>query len=67
MKILILTDRLDVGGAETHIALLARELIKDGHEVTVASSGGAIAERLKNSKITDVHSLFLTIIFIIMF
>ena len=54
MKILILTDRLDVGGAETHIALLARELIKDGHEVTVASSGGAIAERLKDSKITHI-------------
>lgn len=54
MKILILTDKLDIGGAETHIALLARELMENGHEVTVVSAGGAIAERLKSSKITHV-------------
>ena len=54
MKILILTDKLDIGGAETHIALLARELMENGHEVTVVSAGGAVAERLKSSKITHV-------------
>lgn len=54
MKILILTDRLDMGGAETHIALLASELSKGGHEVTVASSGGIIADRLKDLNIRHI-------------
>ena len=47
MKILILTDRLDVGGAETHIAQLAVSLLKAGNEVAIASSGGAIADWLQ--------------------
>ena len=54
MKILILTDRLDIGGAETHIALLAQKLSEEGHAVTVASSGGAIAERLKDLRIAHI-------------
>ena len=47
MKILILTDRLDIGGAETHIAQLALELLKEGNEVAVASSGGKVADWLQ--------------------
>ncbi len=54
MKILILTDRLDVGGAETHIALLARALAVAGHEVCVASSGGKEAEKLKKCGISHI-------------
>ena len=46
MKILILTDRLDVGGAETHIAELARGLRKAGAEVECLSSGGQTADLL---------------------
>ena len=46
MKILLLIDNLHSGGAETHVELLARELLALGHEVCVASSGGAIADRL---------------------
>ena len=47
MKILILSDSLNVGGAETHIELLANEIYKMGHEVAVASAGGLIQSRLK--------------------
>lgn len=46
MKILILTDRLDVGGAETHIAELALGLRRMGDEVDVLSAGGRTADRL---------------------
>ena len=46
VKILILTDRLDVGGAETHIAELSRGLKKRGEEVELLSAGGKAADRL---------------------
>ena len=55
MKILLLTDRLDVGGAETHIALLAQELLRAGNTLAVASSGGAIADRLESQGIAHFH------------
>ena len=51
MKILIVTDRLDIGGAETHIAQLAEALFRSGNEVIVASSGGLTAELLKEQNI----------------
>ena len=47
MKILLLTDRLDIGGAETHIAQLATELVRLGMQVWVASQGGETADRLE--------------------
>ena len=54
MKILILTDRMGLGGAETHIALLARTLVQEGHTVCVISSGGAMAEELKKCGIMHI-------------
>lgn len=51
LKILILTDRLTLGGAETHILTLAECLEARGHSVTVASSGGALASAVKHEKI----------------
>lgn len=47
MKILFLADRLENGGAETHIETLACGLAARGHEVTVLSAGGRVADRLK--------------------
>ncbi len=38
MKILIVTDKMGVGGAQTHIIELANELCELGHFVTVAAS-----------------------------
>ena len=52
MKILILTDHLDIGGAETHIAQLALSLFQAGNKVIVASSGGKIANWLEKQGIT---------------
>jgi glycosyltransferase involved in cell wall biosynthesis len=44
MRILLVYDHLDVGGAQTHGLGLARELIRSGHEVGVASRGGVMAQ-----------------------
>ena len=40
MKILMTLMGLEIGGAETHVVELARELTRRGHTVTVASNGG---------------------------
>ena len=40
MKILMATMGLDIGGAETHIVELSKELQSRGHQVVVVSNGG---------------------------
>lgn len=40
MKILMATMGLDIGGAETHIVELAKELRCRGHDVAIVSNGG---------------------------
>ena len=47
MKILMLTDRMESGGAETHLETLTLEMAKRGHKVAVLSCGGRIADRLE--------------------
>ena len=51
MKILLLTDRLTLGGAETHILTLYRALTERGHDVTVVSCGGSLSRLLKHVNI----------------
>ncbi len=46
MKILLLTDKMDIGGAETHIATLARGLREAGNEITLISAGGVYLKDL---------------------
>lgn len=46
MKILMVTMKMGIGGAETHIFELCRELQKEGHEITLASNGGVYADML---------------------
>ena len=46
MKVLLLTDRMDTGGAETHVAQLARGLSALGVGVVLLSGGGRLAEEL---------------------
>lgn len=46
MRVLLITDRMDHGGAETHILQLARGLSALGVQVCVLSSGGAGADSL---------------------
>ena len=48
LKILLLTDRLSVGGAETHITSLYRALSSLGHSVTVVSCGGELAKDIRH-------------------
>ncbi len=40
MRILMATMGLDIGGAETHIVELAKELKHQGHDVAIVSNGG---------------------------
>lgn len=44
----MLTDRMDVGGAETHIYELIRGLRRMGAEVELLSGGGRLADRLRD-------------------
>ncbi|MBR6708889.1 MAG: glycosyltransferase, partial [Clostridia bacterium] len=46
MKILMITMKMDIGGAETHILELCRELKQMGHTVTLVSNGGVYADAL---------------------
>jgi glycosyltransferase involved in cell wall biosynthesis len=55
MKILFLIDALEIGGAETHVELLATELKSMGHEIVVASGGGKIHNRLIKNGIKCIH------------
>ena len=57
MKIFILSSALDMGGAETHIYTLAKELLRLGQDVTVGSSGGRTAERLASLGVRTVYSV----------
>ena len=49
MNILMLTMALGIGGAETHILELARELVRRGDSVTVASRGGVFVPALEDA------------------
>ena len=51
MKILMATMKLDIGGAETHIVELSKELVRQGHEVLVASNGGVYVQELTEAGI----------------
>ena len=54
MKILMLISALELGGAETHVATLARSLKERGHQVFVASGGGALADELAREGIKQI-------------
>lgn len=45
---------LEIGGAETHVVELSRELVRKGHEVIVASSGGVYERELTEFGIMHV-------------
>lgn len=47
MKILMTLMGLDIGGAETHVMELAKELTRQGHEVILASNGGIYVPTLE--------------------
>lgn len=53
MKILMLIDRMESGGAETHVEALSDALCADGDRVEVFSAGGRIADRMERRGIVQ--------------
>ena len=45
MNVLLLIDALELGGAETHVITLARQLRVAGHGVCIISEGGALEQQ----------------------
>ena len=56
MKILMATMSMGIGGAETHILELSKELKKRGNEVWVASNGGKYNDELREYGIHIVQA-----------
>ena len=54
MNILLVTMGMDIGGAETHILELAKELKRRKYNVFVMSNGGKYVEELKESGIEHI-------------
>ncbi len=54
MKVLLVTMKMHIGGAETHVLELARGLRKRGVTVHVASAGGVFADQLQKEGISHV-------------
>lgn len=54
LRILLMADGMQSGGAETHVETLARGLAKRGHTVALFSEGGDIADRLSRDGIRTV-------------
>ena len=48
MKIIMALAGLDIGGAETHVAELSKELKRRGNEVVMISGGGVYREELES-------------------
>lgn len=57
-KILMATMKMDIGGAETHIIEVSKELAARGHEITVASNGGVFVPELEANGIKHVKIPF---------
>ncbi len=56
LKILLPTTGLDIGGAETHVVGLAKQLKKMDYYPVVVSSGGVYVEELERNNIVHYHA-----------
>lgn len=54
MRILMITDGMGIGGAETHVITLIEELTRMGEKITLISGGGAYADRLSENGINCI-------------
>lgn len=59
MKILMALNGLDIGGAETHVVELSKEIQRRGHKVIMVSSGGVYQKEVEESGITH-YTVLLT-------
>ena len=50
-NLLMALMQLDIGGAETHVVELSKELLKRGYNIVVASNGGAFVKELEEAGI----------------
>ncbi|MGE5542081.1 MAG: glycosyltransferase, partial [Bacillota bacterium] len=55
-RVLLAAMSLDLGGAETHVITLARELARRGRHVAVVSQGGRLTAGLESSGITHYYA-----------
>lgn len=55
MKILMTTMKMDIGGAETHVLEVARELARRGLDITVASAGGVFVTELERAGVRHIY------------
>lgn len=55
MKVLLLTTHLDFGGISIYCVSLAKALKDNGHDVAIASNGGALVGGLKNQGIQHIQ------------
>ena len=46
LKILYATMQMDIGGVETHVLELSKEMQRRGHDITVVSNGGVFEDEL---------------------
>ena len=56
MKILMVLMSLDIGGAETHVTELSKELKRQGHEIGVVSAGGAYVSDIEAAGIKHFYA-----------
>lgn len=54
MKILMTLMGLEIGGAETHVVELAKELARRGNEIVIASNGGVFVQELADAGIRHI-------------
>ncbi|MBR2471965.1 MAG: polysaccharide pyruvyl transferase CsaB [Clostridia bacterium] len=51
MKILMTLMSLDIGGAETHVTELAKQLVREGHKLVIVAKTGVYAKELEEAGI----------------
>ena len=56
MRILMATMGLGIGGAETHIVELAKELNAQGHQVLIVSNGGVYVREVERAGIRHIQA-----------
>ena len=56
LSVLLALDKFNIGGTETHVLTLTKQLIKEGVKVTVVASDGPLAQEFKklNCKIYNI-------------
>ena len=56
----MLIDQLNVGGTETHVLSLAKQLLQEGVNVLIGTSGGPLLDTFERSGLDVVHFPFLS-------